>query len=178
MGKRQFKLTKEKETELVVAYDHSRDVTLSKKLLGVRLYGLGHPEPFICEAIGCSRTSLMGWCRQYQAEGVTGLNDKRRGGNSRKLSLSQRHDLRERLHMYTPRQVLGEKCATASGQHWTTADLQVAIHQWYDVIYESPTSYWLLLGECGLSYQRTEKIYQSRSEQKVADFEEQLEKNC
>jgi len=29
---------------------------------------------------------------------------------------------------------------------------------------------------CGFSYQKTEKIFKSRSQIKVADFEEQLEK--
>ena len=41
------------------------------------------------------------------------------------------------------------------------------------------TSYTGLLALCGFSYQKTEKvfIFKSRSESKVADFEEQLEKN-
>lgn len=134
--------------------------------------------PLIKELVGGSRSTLMDWCRQYQAEGLAGLTDKRAGGNSRKLSIGQKEALRERLHSYTPSQLLGDQRATAAGQHWTTADVQLAIQQWYGVVYDSPTSYWLLLGECGLSYQRTEKVYQSRADLKVADFEEQLEKNC
>lgn len=177
MAIRQFNLNKGQENELRVAYDHCKDAATSKKLLGVRLYGTGHPVSTILELLGCSRSSLMNWCRQYQTEGVAGLTDKRGGGNSRKLSKSQRAELQERVHRYTPAQVLGQACATASGQHWTASDLQAAIYQWYGVIYHSPSSYWLLLGECGLSYQRTEKIFKSRSEFKVADFEEALEKN-
>lgn len=34
-----------------------------------------------------------------------------------------------------------------------------------------------LLHLCGFSYQKTEKVFKSRRETKVADFEEQLEKN-
>ena len=73
--------------------------------------------------------------------------------------------------------MLGKGYATQSGEHWTPQDLKQLIYQKFDVIYQSPSSYRLLLTECGLSYQRTETVYKSRSEFKVADFEEQLEKN-
>lgn len=177
MAIRQFILTKEQENELRVAYDHCKDAATSKKLLSIRLYGTGRPVATILELFGGSRSSLMNWCRQYQEAGGSGLTDKRVGGNSRKLTMSHRAELQERVHRYTPRQVLGAETATSSGQHWTAGDLQAALYKWYGVIYHSPSSYWLLLGKCGLSYQRTEKIFKSRSEFKVADFEEQLEKN-
>ena len=177
MATRKFKLTKEQENELVVAYDQCKKAATSKKLLGVRLYGTGQPVVTILELLGCSRSSLMGWCGQYKTEGITGLHDKRVGGNSRKLTPVQKAEIQERIHRYTPGQLFGAGTATASGQHWTTFDLQAAIYQWYGVVYQSPSSYTLLLKECGLSYQRTEKIFKSRSEFKVADFEEQLEKN-
>ena len=130
----------------------------------------------IVDLLGCSRSSLLGWCRQYQEDGLTGLRDKRVGGNHCKLSVSQKVEVASRIHRYTPRQIVGETTGTASGQHWTTKDLQTAIYQWYGIVYNSPTSYWLLLAECGLSYQRTEKVFKSRSDFKVADFAEQLEK--
>lgn len=177
MTKRQFTLTKEEESKLRVAYDNCKDAKTSKKLLGLRLYGTGHPVDKIIELLGCSRASLLGWCRHYREEGLGGLADKRVGGNHCKLSANQKAEVASRIHRYTPHQILGEATATASGQHWTASDLQTAIYQWYDVKYNSPTSYWLLLGECGLSYQRTEKVFKSRSDFKVADFEEQLEKN-
>jgi transposase len=177
MATRQFNLTQEQDTELRVAYDQCKEAAVSKKLLGIRLYGTGHPVVSIVDMLGCSRTSLMNWCSQYEADGVSGLADKRAGGNSRKLSRSQRAELREQVHRYTPRQLLGQEAATATGQNWTPGDLHNIIYQWYGVVYQSPSSYWLLLGECGLSYQRTEKVFQSRSEFKVADFEEALEKN-
>ena len=177
MANRQFTLTKEEESELRVAYDNCKEAGTSKKLLGLRLYGTGQAVGIITELLGCSRSSLLGWCRGYREAGLVGLADKRVGGNHCKLSVSQKAEVAEKIHRYTPRQVLGEATATASGQHWTADDLQTAIYQWYGVIYHSPTSYWLLLGQCGLSYQRTEKVFKSRSDFKVADFEEQLEKN-
>ena len=176
MANRQFRVTKEEENKLKAAYDNCKDARISKKLLGLRLYGTGHPVETIKDLLGCSRASLLGWCRQYQAEGLVGLADKRVGGNHYKLSIGQKAEVASHLHQYTPRQILGKATATASGEHWTTKDLQTAIYRWYSVLYNSPTSYWLLLAECGLSYQQTEKVFKSRSDFKVADFEEQLEK--
>jgi transposase len=177
MANRQFRLTTEEEKELRVAYDNCKEAGTSKKLLVLRLYGTGQAVGTITDLLGCSRSSLLGWCRHYRKAGLVGLADKRVGGNHCKLSVSQKAEVAEKVHRYTPRQVLGEATATASGQHWTADDLRTAIYQWYGVIYQSPTSYWLLWGQCGLSYQRTEKVFKSRSDLKVADFEEQLEKN-
>jgi transposase len=177
MAKRQFHITEEQETELKIAYDTCKDATLSKKLLAIRLYGTGRAVAEIRDLVGYCRSSLLGWCQQYSSAGLAGLVDKRNGGNHHKLTPAQKADLREKLHRYTPREVLGEDTATASGAHWTTADVKQAIFHWYEVIYRSHGSYLLLLGECGFSYQRTESVFKSRSEAKVADFEEQLEKN-
>ena len=53
----------------------------------------------------------------------------------------------------------------------------LVVREKYGVEYQSRTSYRYLLDLCGFSYQKTEKVFKSRSETKVADFEEQLEKN-
>lgn len=177
MATRQFRITEEQETELKIAFDTCEDAAFCKKLLAVRLYGTGWAVPEILDLVGCSRSSLLGWCQLYSAIGLAGLVDKRHGGNHHKLTPGQKADLRDRLRRYTPRQVLGQETATAAGEHWTTADLKQAVYQWYEVIYRSHSSYLLLLGECGFSYQRTESVFKSRSAVKVADFEEQLEKN-
>jgi transposase len=85
--------------------------------------------------------------------------------------------MRMRLHLYTPRDVLGETAYPSQGQFWTVADLYRAVKQWYDVEYRSRASYYQLFSFCGFSYQRPAKVFKSRSAAKVADFEERLEKN-
>ena len=177
MAKRKFQITAEQETELKTAYKHSDDTALSKKVLAIRMYGKGHPVKTILDLMGCTRATLLVWCRQYSQFGLAGLIDQRKGGNHHKLTPAQKADLRERLHRYRPRQILGETTATAAGEHWTTADLKQVIQKWYQVTYRSPTSYWMIMIESGLSYQRTEAVFKNRSEVKVADFEEALEKN-
>jgi transposase len=63
------------------------------------------------------------------------------------------------------------------GQFWTVSDLQIVVKAWYDVEYRTTDSYRTLLHDCGLSYQRTERVYRSRPDaQTVADFEAELEK--
>ena len=176
MARRKFTLTTSEVAELKAAYHQSKDGDYNKKLLAVRLYGTGHSTVSIIELVGCSRTSLMEWVQSYQQEGLDRLLDHRRGGNHFKLSRAEKEALKEQVQAYTPRHLLGDQCASCSGEYWTAADLKLLIYQNYQVIYRSPVSYWTLLTEWGLSYQRSEKVFKSNSAHKIADFEEQLEK--
>jgi hypothetical protein len=45
------------------------------------------------------------------------------------------------------------------------------------VTWKSRSSYRDLFAQCRFSYQRTEKVYKSRRERDVMDFEEMVEKN-
>ena len=126
---------------------------------------------------GCSRTSLMEWCRAYREGGIEALVDKRVGGNRAKLKAAEIDDLGRRLRAYTPADLFGPTAATVDGQFWTVPDLQRAAEQWYGVIYQSNSSYYRLFDLCGFSYQHPAKVFKSRSATKVAEFEEMLEKN-
>ena len=143
----------------------------------VRLYGSGYPVAQIAEITGCSRTSLLDWCRLYRDDGVAALLDGRLGGNRATLTPDQRETVRVQLHQYTPRQLFGPETATSDGQFWTVPDLKRAVQAWFGVTWTSPSSYLALLTDCGFTYQRTQKVYTSRSERDILAFEEQLEKN-
>ena len=177
MAKRKFKLTEAERNELLGAYRVCKDVATRTRYPAVRLYGEGYPEKEIERITGCNRTSLMEWCRAYREDHSQGLVDKRVGGNRAKLSRLQIEELQNTLHQYTPQERLGRKASTAAGQFWTVEDLVLVVRERYGIEYRSRTSYSSLLRLCGFSYQKTEKIFKSRSEAKVADFEEQLEKN-
>jgi transposase len=176
MAKRKFKLTEVERKELLQAYRVCQDAGTRTRYQAVRLYGEGYPEIEIEQITGCSRTSLMEWCRAYRADPSQGLIDKRVGGNRAKLSKLQIEEVQALLHQYTPKERMGSKASTADGQFWTMADLALVVQKRYGVEYQSRTSYSSLLRLCGFSYQKTEKIFKSRSQIKVADFEEQLEK--
>jgi len=177
MAKRKFELTEQERKGLLQAYRHCKDANTRTRYQAVRLYGEGYPEKEIEQVTGCSRTSLMEWCRAYRQDPSQGLVDKRAGGNSAKLSKFQIEDLQQRLHQYTPRELFGAGAITVAGQFWTVEDLAKVVREQYGVEYKSRTSYTNLLVLCGFSYQKTEKVFKSRSQDKVADFEEQLEKN-
>ena len=177
MAKRQYQLTEAEVNELIGAYAQSKDGPTRTRYQAVRLYGMGYPVEQIMAITGCGRTRLMEWCIAYREHGLNGLIDKRAGGNNAKLSHEQIDQLRERLHTYTPRQVLGETTFTESGQFWTVEDVQRALKHWYQVEYRSRSSIWQLLDTCGFSYQRPRKVFKSRRAADVRAFEEQFEKS-
>jgi transposase len=177
MADRQYRLTEAQVNALIWAYAETIDGPTRTRLLAVRLYGTGYPVAEISEITRCSRTSLMAWCQKYLEHGPTALADHRAGGNSRKLTLEQVADLKERLHQYSPRAVFGSDTATAEGRFWTVEDLQRAVEHWYGVNYQSRTSCLTLFARCGFSYQRPARVFKSRREADVAAFEETVEKN-
>jgi transposase len=177
MAKRTFKLAETERKELLKAYQVAKDAATRTRYQAVRLYGEGYVEKDVEQITGCSRTSLMEWCRAYRADHSQGLVDHRAGGNSAKLSKLQIEELQQVLHQYTPKELFGAKTSTSDGQFWTVEDLIQVVRKQYDIEYKSRTSYISLLSLCGFSYQKTEKIFKSRSQIKVANFEEQLEKN-
>jgi transposase len=117
----------------------------------------------------------MNWCRIYSANCVDGLSDKRVGCNRARLTPAQLTDVRSRLHTCSPGQLFGYDAT--DGQFWTVADFARGLQRWYGVVYQSLGSYTRLLAHCGFSYQQPKKVYKSRSDAKVAEFEAQLEKN-
>ncbi|HEU0292995.1 MAG TPA: winged helix-turn-helix domain-containing protein [Anaerolineales bacterium] len=177
MAKRKFILTEEERKELLRGYRTSKDANTRTRYPAVRLYGKGYAEAEMEQISGCSQTSLMEWCRAYCADPGQGLVDKRLGGNRAKLSKLQIEELQQISHQYTPKERLGSRASTTAGQFWAVEDLVLVVRERYGVEYQSRTSYRYLLHLCGFSYHKTEKVFKSRSETKVAEFEEQLEKN-
>jgi transposase len=177
MAHRTFQLNDERANALMAAYHRAKDGLQRTRLQAVRLYGLGYAVTEIQTITGCARSSLMEWCRAYVEHGIAGLDDHRRGGNSAKLTHQQITDLECKLHQYTPRSLFGRDTATSDGQAWTVPDLRRAVAYWYGVTYQSVVSYATLFDRCGFSYHRPTKVFKSRNERAVLEFETQLEKN-
>jgi transposase len=177
MRQRAFQLTEAQACELQGAYHNCPDAQTRTRYQAVRLYGQGYPTHEIESICGCSRSSLMEWCRSYREAGVTGLVDQRIGGNRALLMPHQLERLQYLLDSYAPSQLFGAAACVGSGQFWTVGDLAQLVQREFAVSYKSETSLRELLAKCGFSYQRPAKQYKSRSVLKVAEFEEQLEKN-
>ena len=176
MARRQFILDKAERQHLLQAYRNCKKAATRTRYQAVRLYGEGYQVSQIEEITGCSRSSLMEWCRAYRRDSHQGLVDKRIGGNRSKLQELEIRELTDTLHQYTPRERLGDKSSTAHGRFWSVEDLSLLLREKYSVEYKRRVSYIELLHRCGFSYQKTEKVYKNHSQIKVADFEEELEK--
>jgi transposase len=170
-------MTEQQLNELQRAYRMTKNGAERTRYQAVWLYGQGDAVVEICRITGCSTTSLMDWTRQYRAQGLEGLVDHRDGRNRARLTPEQTAELSDKLRLYTPRDLFGADTHTASGQHWTVEDLARAVQQWYGVNWQSRTSYHTLFARCKFTYQRTEKVYKSRRERDVMDWEAMVEKN-
>ena len=177
MGKRQFQLSEQELEQVQQAEVQARDARELKRLQAVRLYGSGTARRMIETLVGCDERSIRKWAQKYRQEGLEGLQSHWQGENALKLSRAQRADLRQRLQQYRPDQVIAPDIRISRGQFWTVSDLHIVVKAWYAVEYRTLDSYRTLLHECGLSFQRTEKVYRSQPDaQTVADFEAGLEK--
>jgi transposase len=177
MAKRKFNLTESEMRQLQAAFQQEKDGPTRTRYQAVRLYGAGTAVADIQGLTGCARSSLMEWVQKYVQDGLEGLQDHRGGPHASKLTRSQITELREKLLQYTPYNVLGPHAHTLSGVHWTVPDLYSVVKQWYGVCYQSRTSYLSLFVACGFSYQWTEKVFKSRREAQVLEFEADTEKN-
>jgi transposase len=177
MTKRLFQLTEHQVSQLQQREQQTRDVYELKRLQAVRLYGTGTATAGITALVSCAGRSIRQWAQRYQQHGLSGLQSHWQGNNALKLNRQQRQELKEWLHQYTPDQVLSTEVRLSRGAFWTVSDLRLVVLRWYQVNYQSEAAYLNLLHECGFSYQRTERVYRSRStEQQIADFEAKLEK--
>ena len=177
MSKRRFTLSEAERNSLLHSFTTCKDVSEGIRYQAVRLYGEGYDADEVISITGCSRSSLQNWCRSYREDPSQGLVDKRQGGNRAKLSQLQIEEVQDILHQYTPKERIGPKAQTVTGEFWTVEDLAILVLEKYGFGYKSRTSYINLLHQCGFSYQKTEKVFKNHSAQKVAEFEEYLEKN-
>ena len=177
MAKRKFILNEQELGELRRRTDHSKDGATRTRYQAVWMYAKGYRVAEILEINGCSRSSLMNWCRAYRKAGPEELEDQRTGGNNAKLSDEQLSEIKDRLCIYTPQMLFGSQAATLTGEFWSVEDLYRFVEERYGITYQSRTSYQEIFGKCGFSYQKTEKVFKSRRPKRVAAFQEELEKN-
>lgn len=177
MGKRKFQLSDDEKQRFEQAERQTRDAYELRRLQAVRLYGSGIATSEITRLIQASDRRIREWTHKYQQSGLEGLQSQWQGENALKLSREQRTDLKQRMEQYRPDQVIAADVRLSRGAFWTVSDVQIVVNAWYQVEYRTSDSYRNLLHECGLSYQRTEKVYRSQPDvQTVADFEAELEK--
>ena len=177
MRNRQFHLSDEEVNGLQGAFRNCSDGPTRTRLQAVRLYGTGSAVKEIETLCVCTRSSLMTWCRDYRSDGIAGLFDQRKGGNSAKLKATQIELIQTLLHTYTPAQLWGPEQCAGDGDFWTVPDLAHLVKQRCKVVYQSDNSYRSLFRKCGFTRQRPGYFDKSRSAAAVMAFEEEIEKN-
>ena len=177
MAKRKFTLTEEEQRAFEQAELQTRDAYELRRLQAVRLYGSGVATNEIVKLVNSGGRLIREWTQRYQEGGLARLKSGWQGQNAMKLKPEQRVDLKARLEMYRPDQVIAPEIRISRGQFWTVSDMQIVVKEWYGVSYRAQASYRSLLHECRMSYQRTEKVYRSRPDDlTVANFEAEVEK--
>ena len=148
MAKRQFQLSEPEIQKFRRTEQTTRDIHELRRLQAVRLYGTGSAVSHIIDLLGCSERSVRYWTGCYQAAGLKALQSQWQGNNALKLNREQRRELKERLHQYSPDQVLSDEVRVSRGTFWTVSDLRLVVQQWYQVVYQTEDSYLNLLHEC------------------------------
>jgi transposase len=180
MGRpRAFKLSEREQQALTQAERNCTNGATRTRYQAVGLYGSGYSMPDVQNITGCSVRSVLAWSACFRDAGIAGagLVDTRAGGNRAKLSSEQIERVHAALHRYTPDQKW-DVGHSVGGQFWTVADVRRLVKDECNVVFDSTTSYRALLDKCDMSYQKTQGVYKNRSAQHVAEFHEQLEKNC
>lgn len=144
---------------MVLAKKNHFDEMRAMRYKAVCLYGLGYAVEDVERLTGCTRPSLMNWCREYRRHGVAGLVDGRVKGNRSKLTPAQIQEISCRMRQLTPREIFGERAATPAGKFWTVHDLERAVSEWYNIKWDSRTSYYSLMTSCGFQYTRTTRAF-------------------
>ena len=177
MEKRKFSLNEQEVAAFRRREAETRNVYELKHVQAVRLYGSGMAMTDIEETVGHGERSIWRWVSDYRRAGLAGLQVGWDGQNANKLSAVQRAEVKAKVEMYRPDQLLPREQRVSQGEFWTVSDIQVAVKLWFGVDYACEDSYRTLWHEAGLSYQRTEGVYRSKPSQTViAEFEAGLEK--
>ena len=110
----------------------------ARLLLRVQIIWLakqGQTAPQIAGLLSVSRRLVQGWVHRYNAQGLDGLADRRRGGNQRRLSDAQEQQIQDYLDQQAQDPHAGVRRAE---------DLRQWIQQQFGKLYSLPGLYNLL----------------------------------
>ena len=130
---------------LLASSRECRTVRESHRILAIRDILLGRSRTWVCEQYGATRETLRQWVRQYNAEGIVGLQEGVRTGRRCRLSPDQLAQLREKISAPP------EMAKDGIGR-WRAADVGRWIEEEFGVRYTSIMSICNLLHKLGQSW--------------------------
>jgi transposase len=172
MRTRALRLTETEIAALKQAENETKRPNELRWMQAVRLFGSGMPIEHVMEVTGLSERTIQRQAARFREAGVSGLRERRKGGNNALLTAQQRAEVAEKLHQYRPVDL-----KISQREYWTVSDLAVVLEQWYGVVYQAADGYYDLLRASGFTLQRSAKVYRHKpSAAALAEFEAQLEK--
>lgn len=128
------------------------------------------PSATIMLITGYQRRQLFNIRKNYFAQGVAGILDKRKGSPPLLLNGPQREELQDILLQTIPRDF------GYSQEFWTTAILADFIEARYGVRYASKTSYYVLFKASRFTYHKPGRVYEGRDEKAVKAWKAAIKK--
>jgi transposase len=111
------------------------DARMLLRLQMVTLAKEGQTAPHVAATLSVSRRTVQFWVHCYNTGGLEGLQDRRKGGNQRKLDDAQEQQIIEYLN---------QQAADSHGGVRRGEDLRQWIHSQFGVLYSLPGTYDLL----------------------------------
>jgi putative transposase len=146
--------------ELDGIINKSRDAREVKRALCVKMVLGALPVAQICELLNVSAPFVSKWRGIYEAQGAAALGVGYAGSQG-----------------YLTKVQKGEVIAWIQAQPVVTvAGVRDYLQEQYEVVYQSPQSYYDLLHAAGLSYHKSEKVNPKRDETLVQERREVIKK--
>ena len=135
--------SKEKEIELLTNFINTNpDPREIKRALAVKLALLGYAYRAIKESLGVSYGFISKWKTNFEAGGIPGIKLAHKGSKG----------------FLTPEQIESVIAWIISQKHWDISELEVYLIEQYDVVFQSPQSYYDLLKKARISWQKGESV--------------------
>ncbi len=124
--------------ELIKSNPDSREL---KRALAVKLALQGWRYPMIATTLNVSKSFISKWTKRFKSAGIAGIKLSYQGSKS-----------------YLSREEKQAVIAWLQKQeYWDLSELECYLIEQYDVVFQSPTSYYSLLAEAKISWQKAQK---------------------
>ena len=136
-----------------------RDGREYQRALAVKLALEGWRYEIIASSLNVSKSFISKWKKRFEIDGTEGLKLSYQGGNSY-LSESERKSVIAWLK---------------EQEYWDISELECHLIEKYDVVFQSPTSYYSLWSEAKVSWQKAQKKNPRQNPEKVKLRSEEIQ---
>jgi transposase len=136
---------------LINFIDSTRDSREIKRALAVKLALQGYAYRAIENILNVSQSYVSKWKKIFIKQGIQGIRIGYKGAK-KKLTEEEKEE--------TIKWILCQ-------EHWDVSELKIYLIEEYDVVFESPESYYKIYREAEITRQKAEKVNPKKSDEKV-----------